>query len=71
MYVMFVLVGSGGLVAVAQLGSIAKDYYIDNFPVTIFGITAVALTYALSLNNIMNGITRPLLSSSPIGSDAR
>jgi OFA family oxalate/formate antiporter-like MFS transporter len=41
------------------------------FPVTIFGITAVALTYALSLNNIMNGITRPLLRSSPIGSDAR
>ncbi len=61
MYVMFVLVASGGLTAVAQLGSIAKDYYIDNIPVTIFGITAVALTYALSLNNIMNGITRPLL----------
>jgi OFA family oxalate/formate antiporter-like MFS transporter len=61
MYVMFVLVASGGLTAVAQLGPIAKDYYIDNFPVTIFGITAAALTYALSLNNIMNGITRPLL----------
>ncbi len=61
MYVMFVLVASGGLTAVAQLSSIAKDYYIDNIPVTIFGITAVALTYALSLNNIMNGITRPLL----------
>lgn len=61
LYVMFVLVASGGLTAVAQLGSIAKDYYIDNIPVTIFGITAVALTYALSLNNIMNGITRPLL----------
>jgi len=61
MYVMFILVSSGGLTAVAQLGSIAKDYYIDNIPVTIFGITAVALTYALSLNNIMNGITRPLL----------
>ncbi len=61
MYIMFVMVASGGLTAVAQLGSIAKDYYIDNIPVTIFGITAVALTYALSLNNIMNGITRPLL----------
>lgn len=61
MYVMFVMVASGGLTAVAQLGSIAKDYYIDNIPVTIFGITAAALTYALSLNNIMNGITRPLL----------
>jgi MFS transporter, OFA family, oxalate/formate antiporter len=61
MYVMFVLVGSGGLMAVAQLGPIAKDFYIDNIPVTIFGITAAALTFALSLNNIMNGITRPTL----------
>jgi len=61
MYIMFVMVASGGLTAVAQLGSIAKDYHIANTPVTIFGITAVALTYALSLNNVMNGITRPLL----------
>src|SRR5579872_2207383 len=61
MYVMFVMVGAGGLMAVAQLGPIAKDYYIDTFPVVLFGITAPALTYALSLNNIMNGITRPLL----------
>ncbi len=61
MYVMFVLVGAGGLMAVAQLGPIANDRYINNIPVTIFAITAPALTYALSLNNIMNGITRPLL----------
>jgi OFA family oxalate/formate antiporter-like MFS transporter len=61
MYVMFVMVGAGGLMAVAQLALIAKDYYIDTIPVTIFAITAPALTYALSLNNIMNGITRPVL----------
>jgi OFA family oxalate/formate antiporter-like MFS transporter len=61
MYVMFVLVASGGLTAVAQLGPIAGDRYINAIPVTIFAITAPALTYALSLNNIMNGITRPLL----------
>jgi len=61
MYVMFVLVGSGGLMAIAQLAPIASDRYIGNFPVTIFWITAPALTYALSLNNVMNGITRPLL----------
>jgi MFS transporter, OFA family, oxalate/formate antiporter len=61
MYVMFVLVAAGGLMAVAQLGPIAKDFYIDTIPVTLLGITAPALTYALSLNNIMNGITRPLL----------
>lgn len=61
MYVMFVLVASGGLTAVAQLAPIANDRYINNIPVTIFWITAPALSYALSLNNIMNGITRPLL----------
>jgi MFS transporter, OFA family, oxalate/formate antiporter len=61
MYVMFVLVGAGGLMAVAQLGPIAKDFGIANVPVSIFGVTLAALTYALSLNNIMNGITRPVL----------
>jgi OFA family oxalate/formate antiporter-like MFS transporter len=61
MYVMFVLVGAGGLMAIALLGPIANDRYINNIPVTIFMFTAPALTFALSLNNIMNGITRPLL----------
>jgi OFA family oxalate/formate antiporter-like MFS transporter len=61
MYVMFVLVASGGLTAVAQLGPIANDRYINNIPVTLLGITAGTLAYSLSLNNIMNGITRPLL----------
>jgi MFS transporter, OFA family, oxalate/formate antiporter len=61
MYVMFVLVASGGLTAVAQLAPIANDRYINNFPVTLMMITAPALTFALSLNNVMNGITRPLL----------
>jgi OFA family oxalate/formate antiporter-like MFS transporter len=61
MYVMFVMVGAGGLMAVAQLGPIAKDYYVDTYPVSLIGITLPALTFALSLNNIMNGLTRPLL----------
>jgi MFS transporter, OFA family, oxalate/formate antiporter len=61
MYVMFVLVGAGGLMAVAQLGPITKDFGIANVPVTILAITLPTLTFALSLNNIMNGITRPVL----------
>jgi OFA family oxalate/formate antiporter-like MFS transporter len=61
MYVMFVLAATGGLTAIAQLGPIANDRYINNIPVTILWITAPALTYALSLNNIMNGFSRPLL----------
>ncbi len=61
MYVMFVLVAAGGLMAVAQLGPIAKDFGIAATPVTIFGLTMVTLTYALSINNVVNGLTRPFL----------
>jgi MFS transporter, OFA family, oxalate/formate antiporter len=61
MYVMFTLVAAAGLMTVAQLATIAKDFGVDKTPVTLLGITMVSLTYALSLNNVMNGITRPLL----------
>ncbi len=61
MYVMFVLVAAGGLMAVAQLGPIAKDFGIATTPVTLFGISMATLTYALSINNLVNGITRPVL----------
>jgi len=61
MYVMFVLVAAGGLMAVAQLGPITKDFGIAKAPVTIFGITLATLTYSLSLNNLVNGLSRPLL----------
>src|SRR5579872_2627592 len=61
MYVMFTLVAAGGLMAVAQLGPIAKDFKVADVPLTLLGITLPALTFALSLNNIMNGITRPVL----------
>ncbi|MGH7714683.1 MAG: oxalate/formate MFS antiporter, partial [Vulcanimicrobiaceae bacterium] len=61
MYVMFVLVAAGGLMAVAQLGPIAADFKVGNVPLSFLGITLPALTFALSLNNIMNGITRPVL----------
>ncbi len=61
MYVMFTLVASGGLMAVAQLGPIASDFGIAKSPVTIFLWTLPALTFALSLNGLVNGFTRPLL----------
>src|ERR1700724_613241 len=59
MYVMFVLVGAGGLMATAQLAPIAKDFRIDAVPVPVIGITLPALTFALSVDRILNGITRP------------
>jgi OFA family oxalate/formate antiporter-like MFS transporter len=59
MYLMFVLVGSGGLMAVAQLAPIAKDFKIGDTPVNILGLTLPALTFALTIDRVLNGITRP------------
>jgi MFS transporter, OFA family, oxalate/formate antiporter len=61
MYVMFTLVAAGGLMAVAQLGPIAKDFGIAKTHVSIFGITMAALTYTVALNNLVNGFSRPFL----------
>src|SRR6266446_699751 len=59
MYAMFVLVGAGGLMATAQLAPIAQDFKIDAVPVSLLGITLPALTFALSIDRILNGVTRP------------
>src|SRR3954451_22881068 len=59
MYLMFVLVGAGGLMATANLAPIAKDFKIDGVPVSLIGITLPALTFALSIDRILNGVTRP------------
>jgi OFA family oxalate/formate antiporter-like MFS transporter len=59
MYVMFVMVGAGGLMATAQLALIAKDFKIDTIPVSILGLTLPALTFALSIDRVLNGFTRP------------
>ena len=59
MYVMFIMVGTGGLMATAQLAPIAKDFQIDAVPVSILGLTLPALTFALSIDRVLNGFTRP------------
>jgi MFS transporter, OFA family, oxalate/formate antiporter len=59
MYAMFVLVGAGGLMATAQLAPIARDFKLDTVPVSLIGLTLTALTFALSIDRILNGLTRP------------
>jgi OFA family oxalate/formate antiporter-like MFS transporter len=59
MYVMFVLMAAGGLMATAQLAPIAKDFKIDTIPVSLIGITLPALTFALTIDRVLNGLTRP------------
>ncbi|HEV8148852.1 MAG TPA: oxalate/formate MFS antiporter [Gemmatimonadales bacterium] len=59
LYVMFVLMAAGGLIATAQLTPIAKDFGIADTPVSLFGLTLLALPFALSLNRVLNGVSRP------------
>jgi len=59
MYLMFVLMAAGGLMATAQLAPIAKDFKIADVPVSILGLTLPALTFALSIDRVLNGLTRP------------
>jgi MFS transporter, OFA family, oxalate/formate antiporter len=59
MYLMFVLMAAGGLMATAQLAPIAKDFKIAEIPVSLIGLTLPALTFALTIDRVLNGITRP------------
>ena len=59
LYVMMTMLAMGGLMATAQLGPIAKDFKVADSPVSLFGLTMAALPFALSLDRILNGITRP------------
>jgi MFS transporter, OFA family, oxalate/formate antiporter len=59
LYIMFVLIASGGLTMAASMAPIAKDFKIDKVPVDLFGFTMAALAFALSLNRIFDGVGRP------------
>ncbi|NVI07206.1 oxalate/formate MFS antiporter [Paraburkholderia youngii] len=59
-YASFVAVAAGGLMATAQIGPIAKDWGIARIPMSVFGATLPLLTLTLSIDNIFNGLTRPL-----------
>jgi MFS transporter, OFA family, oxalate/formate antiporter len=60
LYAMFVMVYAGGLMATAQIAPIARDFKVADVPVSLLGLTLPALTFALTLDRIMNGVARPL-----------
>jgi MFS transporter, OFA family, oxalate/formate antiporter len=59
MYIMFVLIASGGLTMAASMAPIADDFKIGKIPVSLFGMVMPALGFALFLNRIFDGIGRP------------
>jgi MFS transporter, OFA family, oxalate/formate antiporter len=59
LYIAFVMVAAGGLMAAAQIAPIAHDFKIAKVPVSLAGITMAALTFAISLDRILDGFGRP------------
>jgi OFA family oxalate/formate antiporter-like MFS transporter len=59
MYVMFVLVASGGLTMAASIASIAKDFKIDKVAVVVLGFGGTAAVLAVKFNRVFDGIGRP------------
>jgi OFA family oxalate/formate antiporter-like MFS transporter len=60
LYLCMVLVASGGLMAAAEVAPIARDYGVDKIPVTVLWASLPLLTMALSIDSLVNGLTRPL-----------
>jgi OFA family oxalate/formate antiporter-like MFS transporter len=59
-YLVYVLIASGGMVITAQLGPIAHDFGVEGQFVPLLGYSIPVLTLAISVDNFANGVTRPL-----------
>jgi OFA family oxalate/formate antiporter-like MFS transporter len=59
LYVMFVLVASGGLTLIANVKPIAKDLGVAKAAVSLLGMTVVAGTFAITLQRAFDGVGRP------------
>jgi oxalate/formate antiporter len=60
MLAMFTGTVTGGLMAVAQLSVIAEDLGVRNVPMDFVFFTMAALPFALMMNTIVNGVSRPV-----------
>lgn len=60
LFAMFVMTVTGGLMAVSQLGPLAEDVGVKDAELSLGFITMAALPFALFLDRIMNGMSRPL-----------
>lgn len=60
LFVMSLLVTAAGLTFTAHLATIALDFEVAEVPVSLLGLTLPALTFALTLDRITNGVARPL-----------
>lgn len=58
-YLVYLLIASGGMIVTAQLGPIARDFGVEKQMVVLLGMAMPVLTMAVSIDNLANGLTRP------------
>ena len=58
-YLVYLLIASGGMIITAQLGPIARSFGVEKQIVIILGFAMPVLTLAVSIDNLANGLTRP------------
>jgi OFA family oxalate/formate antiporter-like MFS transporter len=60
LYAMMTLAATGGVMLVAQMGPVSRDWGVEKVPVSLLGVTLAALPFAQMLDRVMGGVTRPL-----------
>jgi OFA family oxalate/formate antiporter-like MFS transporter len=58
-YLVYLMIGCGGMIMTAQLGPIARDFGVEKQMITLLGFSMPLLALAISIDNVANGITRP------------
>ncbi len=59
MYAMFTMATMGGLMAIAQIAPMARDFQVADHRFFVLGGSMTALTLAVTLDRILNGLSRP------------
>jgi OFA family oxalate/formate antiporter-like MFS transporter len=59
-YLMMTLGAVPGLLMLGQMKPMANDFQIADAPVSLFGLTLAALPFALMIDRILGGLTRPV-----------
>jgi OFA family oxalate/formate antiporter-like MFS transporter len=59
LYAMFTMVATGGLMMVAHLAQMARDFGVADRQLSLLGLTVLALPFALQVDHVLNGLTRP------------
>jgi OFA family oxalate/formate antiporter-like MFS transporter len=58
-YLVYVMIGSGGMIVTAQLGPMARDFGLEKQVIALWGRSMPLVALAVSIDNLANGLTRP------------